>query len=336
METINLRFKIITPLFIGSGIELTPLDYFTSFENNKNLLNVVDFGQVISRLLEIKGSRESMSFILQYLDQKIKGKTQFYGNLKDLVESFTRKFGGDTKQILRTSIIYSFPIENYVNDLKNVIEMPILTHNYEPYIPGSSLKGAIKTALCYENFKGKITSEYLIERLKKEIERMFKSRKGSISKEISNKVKIDPKEQPNFMVRDVKIKEAKFALYRINRLGMRKKSSKLNYALFIDSGFFEVEIKLIDNSLNKSSLIEQIKIFYQDVIKKNKSKWKDSIPFDWYKENKTYLQLGKFGNYFTKTLGVLWLESSMYPKTIAYIKKGNNFVQPGWLEVEKC
>jgi CRISPR-associated protein Csm5 len=158
------KLKTITPLFIGSGNDIEPYEYL--LENNKysrlNLdivfklmadydISLVDkFGNWVNENSE-KLLRERDNQLQSQIRQKF--KIINFLKLNKLPDNEIKKVLNNTK-----SSLYSFDISYQVGKFKQLKEI-LKTTDYKPYIPGSSIKGAIRTALAFHYLINMVDSE---------------------------------------------------------------------------------------------------------------------------------------------------------------------------------
>ncbi len=181
--------QTITPLHIGNGEELSPLDYVLM--NGKYFRITQQNIQEFLISIDLKYIDEYSNWIMnitneitQLEDQKKrernkfgKDKNQKLSQLrKDFnLKTFVRKIGKENEfeTFLKTKTYIS-----YLSKPKMQIRGLLKTANNNPYIPGTSIKGAIRTALFYdylinykdfENIKKILKSSYLYAKKKIEV-----------------------------------------------------------------------------------------------------------------------------------------------------------------------
>ncbi len=147
-ETIKLRLTFLTPLHISAGKELTPIEYTLW----NDAIYLIQFEHFLSKNL----NPEWQDKIITWLDE---------GNLIQIRKTIHQLKVMD--KLLRNpphyikgpiAITYDFKQafeENLDNERSNMIIEPMIRdNNGRPYIPGSSLKGAFKTAILNELSQG--------------------------------------------------------------------------------------------------------------------------------------------------------------------------------------
>jgi len=118
----KIKCKCLSPIHIGDGTELEPFEYVIKDKIYKINLNEFIYSLSIQIRNDLTGIRK---FIRDYID--IKNFTEWQTGVSETVRNiYNEKFNQPKNQLL----------------LK-----PFIRSNNRPYIPGSSIKGAIRTAL---------------------------------------------------------------------------------------------------------------------------------------------------------------------------------------------
>ncbi|OYD13897.1 type III-A CRISPR-associated RAMP protein Csm5 [candidate division WOR-3 bacterium JGI_Cruoil_03_44_89] len=133
--------EILSPLHIGTGKEITPLDYFIK----DNRLIVYNFQKLL---------RENTDFAENFLDRAEKQNPRLLFLNKDILSGEQKN---DKSYYLYTEEIPKYLKGNLETEMNkgnkaNIWEF-IKDSKYKSYIPGSSIKGAIRTAIAYYIFK---------------------------------------------------------------------------------------------------------------------------------------------------------------------------------------
>ncbi len=124
----KVRLKILTPVHIGSGETINWLGYFLESDyfcriNINSLFNDADFQPHLDKLLEPGILRQSIDRLIP-------------------------------KSILQKHLFYKLPLHNSARKTSATQEVHLFIKSAgRVYIPGSSLKGAILSALCYAKLK---------------------------------------------------------------------------------------------------------------------------------------------------------------------------------------
>ncbi|MFQ6119976.1 MAG: type III-A CRISPR-associated RAMP protein Csm5 [Methanosarcinales archaeon] len=132
----KLIFDTVTPIHIGSGVEVDPFEYVIDDKFYKINLN---------KFIELLDEKDRNNFLdisaknIVQTRQVIKNKANLY-----LVSEYTAKVSDEVRNI------YNSKISDPRNELD--IQTFIKSRNLS-YVPGSSVKGAIRTALLYHYAK---------------------------------------------------------------------------------------------------------------------------------------------------------------------------------------
>ena len=130
LEHKKIQIHTLTPLFIGNGQDFSPLTFWMNCENNE----LVEFSEdaLIDKLLpEDKnklGRLDLLNFMRLIFNTRPTGKS--IPVCSDIVETYKKVLTGEQKEFNKFAI-------------KKLISNP---NSNLPYIPGSSLKGALRTA----------------------------------------------------------------------------------------------------------------------------------------------------------------------------------------------
>ncbi len=132
-----MRYKVkvqtLTNVHVGTGNEIEPYNYVVKEENGEKEFVRIDFFKFMKGLAE-----EELNDLLKLLD----------GNNNIFLAAFLEK------HLDEKAILYSSKIEGKFDKNARFLEMPRDSFSQKPYIPGSSIKGAIRTAVYakwYEN-----------------------------------------------------------------------------------------------------------------------------------------------------------------------------------------
>lgn len=170
----KLKIKTLTPLHIGSGEKYNALSYIKVKENNKHYLCYLDFDKVKQVL-----TTEQLNTFFNWISE------QEYPSLQEFLNEKLRDHDGRiTKQLISESI-YKVELcfnedptkKTFLGDIESFIKQ-----NNMVYIPGSEIKGAIRTAVMYKLLNDD-TNTY--EWLKKEIENLGRKKEIEIN-EVKN------------------------------------------------------------------------------------------------------------------------------------------------------
>lgn len=129
----RIKLTTLTPVCIGDGKTINPVtDYI--YDRNRNQIHYLNKEKIAERLA---GDDELMDrYMSGIISNMNNNRTEF--DLKDFLEKVL-------KLSLHDYALYSVEGKN-TKELNTIIKNP----DRSPYIPGSTLKGAIKTAFLYE------------------------------------------------------------------------------------------------------------------------------------------------------------------------------------------
>lgn len=123
----RLKIKTLTPIHIGTGKELTPLEFFNNYR--------ISYHKIFDLIAEEKKD-EFFNWIDQIQD------TSFS------VNGIQREFGIKTNDIISKCGLYRFN-----QSFQDKVREGIKDSSNKLFIPGSSIKGSIRTALMYKVLK---------------------------------------------------------------------------------------------------------------------------------------------------------------------------------------
>ena len=134
----HLEIEILTPLHIGSGEEIDPYEYVIK-AGRLYKINLADFLYHLSPAEQEKFDKISTDIVR--LRQFIRNKANF-----DKFSEFSVEVSSTVESIYETKF----------QDIHNqLVISPFIRELSSPFIPGSSLKGAMRTAVIFELFRGK-------------------------------------------------------------------------------------------------------------------------------------------------------------------------------------
>ena len=283
MNSIKHRYILkITPLtavHIGTGLELTPFNYVIKLNKNRTptLYRFIP-GQVIS-FLSSEQKKE-----LEKLSES--------GNILPLRKFLYNNFKAGME-------IYSLPVskdiaKSYVNNLQSERNQLIINEMYRkgdiysPVIPGSSLKGAIRTAVLNKKVREKTSRGYAVPKINKEIQKQalnYKDAKDDPFRAVSISDCVIKKRSKNQVVSNLFI--YKNTRGENSRIEMQMTYELIRGKLFNGSAIGGVEL-LIDNpliefppvgnwegikvKLNIKEIADSCNKFYKDAFKEEFNK----------------------------------------------------------------
>jgi CRISPR-associated protein Csm5 len=259
-----IAIKILTPLHIGDGNKIYPIEFF----KYKGKTYFID-ENIFFELMTIEERNDFLKFIKE--SKKVSLDEFLYGNYNSqkkpnwkLIERLKEKSYKEIESNIRGNI-------------KTIIKI-----KKNPYIPGSEIKGAIRTAIIYnilkENKEIYENIEFEIINLKqkyKSLVEQVKNKKGNdgsvrkikntlvkslsdVSKNIENLLRIrkDAKYDllKNLIISDSNAEDTKIKIGEINTINTGRTMSE--WIEYIDNGNFEFSINI--NKLPHEKLIESI------------------------------------------------------------------------------
>ncbi len=252
MQVAKVKIKIITPIHIGDGNEYMPFDYVIDKSNKKlKVVDKLEFQKKIASDPRLK--KEFLSF------------SEHAYKLTDFVKRHAKKF------------IYEADISNKASqdltkDSKNIIRRPVHTFIKDkflnrPIIPGSSVKGAIRTAIAdyvtYKIINKKIKNNIplkIIEDIEKNPKQHYKKLEAIV---FCGETQYDAKEDILKALHVSDFKPIKYKLKVIKPINVSKKGKENAIPVILETvaeGEFEGEIR-IDTHLLKGIKEEALKNF---------------------------------------------------------------------------
>ncbi len=222
MKKYKIVIKTLTPVHIGSGDVLDPLEYVIK----DRVMYVFDQQRFISNLTPKLRQR-----FVSYIDED---------KMVELRSFIRENFKPDASYVLYRATVEESVEEEYERNigdrsLRNQLQIqsfirPSLVSGNLPYIPGSSLKGAIRTAFIDAVLKSKESKhpQWRNIRRGRELEgaalgygREGRDRRGNL------KVKLDVRKDPFWMfkVEDVYFPQNSLGVYRVYNVTKNRQSS---------------------------------------------------------------------------------------------------------------
>jgi CRISPR-associated protein Csm5 len=243
----HVKLKVITPVAIGDGETLSPISDFTMHPNKRASVLKLNQKKFEKELVQVPGGITDFINRIRENDGQNSNKL-LYGFVRDTFK------GQDPFQFFHEEAVEVVGDEN-LRELKTCIK-----EKDKPYIPGSTLKGAIKSALLYHWLKN---SPSVVDRI---IEYVLsddtpRKRKQAIEKELEaflENVRDGKNKRLSFSalrITDAMV-EGQMAWYHCNRFHL-KKSTANDVPIFLEaiksdaSGEFVLCVE--DNKLISSS-----------------------------------------------------------------------------------
>jgi len=146
MKIYKLKCNVLTPIHIGDGTEIYPYEYVIKDKFYK--ISLEDF------ILNLQPEKQNE--VINLIEKDVIGLRQF---LQKNFDPTKHKFEYSIEASQRIKMVYETKIHNELNQL---LISPFIRTSNKPYIPGSSLKGAIRTAVV-ANFFQKQNSKFKSE-----------------------------------------------------------------------------------------------------------------------------------------------------------------------------
>jgi len=170
METKNLTIETLSPIFIWKGEDYSKFDYTVEMEGEISI-KIYDVNKLINDLPKYIKNKDKLFEILDNIERAMKEGKSFdiITYLRDVDVKIPEK-----KYLIRE---YKTRIKDFLNkrDIKPFINQ-FSNGELQYYIPGSSIKGAINTALLYDKLKD--LDEYVFKEMINEIKNKHKRNKG--------------------------------------------------------------------------------------------------------------------------------------------------------------
>ncbi len=323
----RVRLQIITPTFIGSGEQYYPYDYVIledslCFIDRENFIaTIIDEG----RYEEFLKACESIEKLLTFIDDYVQEK-HYRGCIETEQEANEKLFSTKT-----------LPLMAFIKD----------SVTFKPYIPGSTLKGAIRTALL----------DYKIDRFWNELKRVEKIKRLN-DKQLEtiifcnehrnhqSHLQFDPKKDilKALFVEDLKPLTYKLrAIKPLNRPYKKTKDNKIPVVLeALIEGEFIGEVRInkhllnndiflknnrffLDEPLDEQLLQKAINFFFQKIYEKEKNRFRANFP----EYEKGMLKIGKHAGAGSKSL------NKLRSITIRQIGKKFDYQLSVWIDQEE-
>jgi len=141
-ERWNVELKVLTGVHIGTGQELSPLDYVMLPTKTGGVFLRIDHDRFINSLTE----NEKKLFVQLLEDNSLQKINMFY-RADRIMKDKARHYLAEPSSELFTEFREYRKGENHNLNQMSVQEMIASGGTFNPYIPGSSLKGVIRTAI---------------------------------------------------------------------------------------------------------------------------------------------------------------------------------------------
>jgi CRISPR type III-A-associated RAMP protein Csm5 len=281
---LKIKLEIITPVFIGDGNEYLPFDYI--LQNKK--IKIIDKQRFNNRIYKDQELFEEFS--------KVSDNTQSLIDFLNInVNEYSYEIDVENsayEDLIRNKGSIRRPVSNFIKD----------KYYNTPFIPGSSLKGAVRTALLDYVFANNSELKSLFQK-----EKYYKSLEAEV---FCNDGRFDAK---NDCLKALSISDLKPAEYKLKAIKPKNKGLKNENLLpvileCVCSGIFEGEIRIDENLLKRNSskyfklnfdeIKNALEFHYKNVIENETKRFNANIPnyCDYM------MKLGKHGGAGAKTI----------------------------------
>ena len=268
---VQIRIKILTPVHIGSGVEISPSEYLIDKDfhriNTNSLFTDREFKPFLDKFIEIAKVQRYIGDILPH-------------------------------SLLKKHILYSIPItgdaREYLQKNKIVVKAFIKTAG-KVYIPGSSLKGCILSAIFWQKLRESYNNPTVFWKVKEHNNEMRLSAKDFIQRSLQGRYRYDKlldfvffqfasgKLRTRFahwldVVDSESRKPADVLQISLARVKGAKSGSELPiiYETLKTGIEFTSEVKSRNTVLTESNILSTVNQFYRKILDKDKSDIKSS------------------------------------------------------------
>lgn len=349
MKDMNINFdlKVLTPTIIAAD-ESQRLDPYINTVEKDNGIGILDLDKLDKILFSDKYLADEYLKILR--NQSANSNDKF--KIQKLLDKKRIKL--DT--VISKTIPYAYPIKN----LTQITQC--MKSRGKPYIPGSSIKGAIRTAVLYDRTKENLDGKFI--ELK---QNMYRGRNAYVGQEEfrNNPKSVQEDIFKNMIVRDTNLsKDLNTKIYQIKNLNLYKSitSNELELTLPIliecisEEQNLETSIKIkkemFDDKrvfINKEDFYNKVNSYYEDVLNreievftklKDESKYKIIDEYNTllsrieeFRENKDgfILRVGKLKGIFSNTLDVGFNDEELQKLNINKKRKKGEFPTSRWV-----
>lgn len=329
-KSYKFKFMTLTPLNIGSGDKWYPFEYW---KKNEKLV-MVNFDKFIEYILSQDAWKQFFNKLIKvFSNRKFYHNKRFDANFDIILKELGMI---NKKEEFKTvELKYVKELENNEGQIKKEI-IKFIREKDKLLIPGSSIKGALRTAFIYYG----VSNADIINLYDD------KEKKREITKYVNKK--FDFYNTKNILIRDTLInKETKIHL--VKRLGVGK-GARLNGIEVLevddkDKIIVEIQargdIKKIIKEVNGFSLASINAILKISSVNKNQTlvseleRIKSEIHKNKEASTKMIFQLGRGGSYFNKSIGEKIIEVAVRRRLdTEYLDKLRKFLKFGGRKIE--
>ncbi|WP_456419553.1 CRISPR-associated CARF protein Csx1 [Methanocaldococcus infernus] len=351
----EVKATLLTPIFIGCGEDYSQLDYF--FDGN--IVKIVNLEKALTHLKDTKKIDELCKYIINNVE-----RNRINITAKELLE----RVGLDPYEFV------DMELESEIREDRRVRVKKFIKTNNQYYIPGSSIKGAIRTAYLFNYYKKHISELYEILNDKN----ISLDKKGkAIEERAIGKIKDDFFKY--LKVSDSLYLDGEFKFINTRRWSYRRKrlevpinleamtKGEFKFKLKIEKEFVEAVNKKLESNYKDGfqALKDICNNFSRTVVEFELKKEQPEELYDFYqkllsdinKNDALYINLGFLGGFLNKTLYLLWKTDKNcllsekepdlkvwksaknylnFPTTKGVYVKNNRIVSPlGWIKVKR-
>lgn len=182
-EVLRLKVKTVTPIFIGTGNALKGMDFLIV----DGKVRVIDHEKLIRSL-----TQSQRDIFLRWIESRLSegGDRKRYPPALWSLLSELRRRGVDQRGLLKGCTSYFIPYTfarpggrgPSINEIKECIKTP----DHRPYIPGSEIKGAIRTSILMDMLQNGVAFRQFTDKIKNlntRLKRERRSKKNEILKQ---------------------------------------------------------------------------------------------------------------------------------------------------------
>jgi len=250
MEKVKIKLITLTPIHIGSGNTITPLSWI----RQGSMLFIINMDKFFSLL----NQKEKEEYV-RWVDSAVNTRSSLV--LNDFMRDRIKK---SISQVINNCTSYKVIFSSYPK--KQGFKECVKTSDFYLYIPGTEIKGAIRTSILYsmikENHKSFIN---LLEKFKVQISILQREDKG-IKKKIGNCLRELSKKIENENLRGKK-KDAKFDLFKLINVSDTSKLSSISRIETVQTmGSQRRYINYLETIPANANLLSELNIYNEEIL----------------------------------------------------------------------
>lgn len=138
LEVYDIELEVVTPVYIGSGIDIQPNEYL--YDPRTRLVSIIDVEKLFEKVLE----RDALEDYERFASSTSKNLERF---LKDTLKLNRKEiFEITQRRINSEDVSYRFKKKDNGDPSTQRIQSFVRDSHGNPYVPGSGIKGALRTA----------------------------------------------------------------------------------------------------------------------------------------------------------------------------------------------